>query len=96
MNAGFNLQENAKGLTIIRVNPEGLWNIRILPGLLIQESIPSVSAVRRMIIPMNGTAHGALGLIHDFARIDLVPAFPIRKHFAGPCFKNCSHPGRMD
>ena len=62
MNAGFNLQENAKGLTTIRVNQEGLWNIPILPGLLIQESIPSVSAVRRMIIPIHGTAHGALKL----------------------------------
>ena len=65
MNAGFNLQENAKDLTIIHANPEDLWNIRILPGLLIQESIPNVSAVPRMIIPIHGTAHGALGLIPE-------------------------------
>jgi hypothetical protein len=65
MNAGFNPQENAKGLTITRVNPEGLWNIPILPGLLIQESIPSVSAVRRMIILIHGTAHGAFELPHE-------------------------------
>jgi len=61
MNAGFNPQENAKGLTIIHANPEDLWNIHILPGLLIRESIPSVSAARRMIIPMHGTARGVLG-----------------------------------
>jgi hypothetical protein len=36
---------------------------------------------------MNGTAHGALGLIPDFARMDMVLAFPIQNHFDEPCSK---------